>query len=109
VFSTLYIALYDTLRLLAASAGLFIVATTPYAVTRRGMRWHQRARFVGLALLSGAIIGAYLLALGTVPEFWWRTWLVTAGIVLGMIGTVAYLWETHHAQTGSQPPRHGLR
>lgn len=91
MFGTPELILFDSLRIVAGLASLGVIALTPYALTRHRMDWSQKTRFVGLAMLSAAIVGAYLEALGTVPAAWWRTALICAGAVFGLVGLVGFV------------------
>lgn len=94
MFATPAVAVFDALRIIAASLSLLIIGLTPYAITRPSVTWHQRLRFLGSALLGSAIVGAYLESLGTLPSQWWRTPLVTLGILASFVGLVAHLRTT---------------
>ena len=85
------IVLWDVLRIVAAVAALVVLAVTPFAVIRTPLVWHQKARFIGLAMLGPPVIGGYLTQLGTVPDQGgWRTVLIATGLVVAAAGMVGY-------------------
>lgn len=96
------IIIFDTLRIIAALAALAVLAMTPYALVRRRMSWHQKARFIGAAVVGCGIIGSYLSTLGTVPPAAWRLIVITIGLIISLVGTAAYLRDT----VASAPTRH---
>lgn len=106
MFATPYLVVFDSLRLIAGIAAIALIGCTPFALTRPHLRWHQRLRFIGSALVSFAIVGAYLQALGTQPTQWWRTVAITIGVIAGLVGMIAFFRD----QNDRVPPRgrHGL-
>jgi len=93
MFSTPALVLWDSLRILAAVAALFVVGVTPFILLRT-LSWHQRIRFVASAIVAAAIVGGYLQSLGTVPDQWgWRTVLITLGMIGFAVGCLAYLQD----------------
>lgn len=107
MFSTPEIALYDVLRLVAGAASLIVIFLTPFALYRP-IPWHQRLRQAGAAIVGSAVIGAYLLTLGTVPTPPWRVFVVTIGMVAFAAGTVAQVGQYHREDRERLfPRRHG--
>lgn len=91
MFSTPALVFWDTLRLVAAGAALFVIGSTPFVLLRR-LDWHQRLRFFASALVAAAIAGGYLQVLGTVPDQWgWRTVMITIGMIGLAVGWNAFL------------------
>lgn len=85
------LVLYDTLRIVAASAAFLLIAASPYVVLHTH-HWSMRARIIGSAMVCVGLAAAYLATLGDSPGAPWRLAIIAAGVVTQAVGAGAYLW-----------------
>jgi PAS domain S-box-containing protein len=92
VFGTPALALYDSLRMVAALACIVIIALTPYILIKgKGFGWPRQLRISGAALVGVGITGGYLVTLGTDPSSPGRLVVIALGALAQAVGLVAYL------------------
>jgi uncharacterized membrane protein YfcA len=91
VFSTPLITFYDTLRLVNAGLSLAVIFVTAWAITRRGMPWDQRVRFLGTPIVAVAFIGSNLASLGTPSALPWVLPAIVVGMSVYLVGVGVFV------------------